>query len=91
MYEPVQQVYASRYIRSAGLRGASTLLLAAKELDEERKDYELIREAAEGTKQIRGEREDADIVAASSKSSRFEPLSSEDSKIHSHSLVLPAS
>jgi hypothetical protein len=47
VYRLVQQDCASRYIRSAGLRGASTLLLAAKQLDEERKDYRLIQEAIE--------------------------------------------
>lgn len=53
MYRLVQQDYASRYIRSAGLRGASTLPLAAKELDEERKDYRLIQEAIEDLSYIR--------------------------------------
>jgi hypothetical protein len=47
VYRLVQQDYASRYIRSARLRAASTLPLAAKELDVERKDYRLIREATE--------------------------------------------
>jgi hypothetical protein len=50
VYRLVRQDYASRCICSAKLRAASILPLAAKELDEERKDYRLIREAAEGTK-----------------------------------------
>lgn len=55
MYRLVQQDYASRYFRSARLRGASTLPLAAKELDEERKDYRMIREATEDLSYIRRE------------------------------------